>query len=93
MNTADAKRCDGRPQAEDRFAKMIRRDAAVMAYQQRQLDDEAAKIAGLRALRIARDSHDAARRRAAFMKAGPARGARATIAVKVPRRASSNSTR
>ena len=56
MSTADASRSEARRRAEDRFAKMIRRDAEVRAYQQQQSDAEAAKIARLRALRVARDA-------------------------------------
>ena len=93
MSTTDAKRPHDRPRAEDRFAQMIRRDAAVMAFQRQQLDDETAKIAGLRALRIARDFRDAARHRATLKKAGPAHVARPPAAVKVARRARSSPAR
>ena len=77
MNTTDVKRQDGRRQAEDKFTKIMKRDAAVMAYQQQQLDAEAAKISRLRALRIARDSRDAAKHRAALEKVGPAHDTKA----------------
>jgi hypothetical protein len=56
MDTADATRSDARRQAEDRFAKLIRRDAEVRAYQQQQWDAEAAKIARLRSLRLASEA-------------------------------------
>jgi hypothetical protein len=56
MDTADAKRPDARRVAEDRFAKIVKRDAEVKAYQQQQWDAEAAKIARLRALRLAREA-------------------------------------
>jgi hypothetical protein len=59
MDTADAKRPDPRRQAEDRFAKILKRDAEVKAYQQQQWDAEAVKIAKLRALRLAREAEDA----------------------------------
>ena len=55
MDAQNAKRSDARSQAEDRFAKITRRDAEVKAYQQQQWDEEAAKIAKLRALRLARE--------------------------------------
>jgi hypothetical protein len=56
MDTADAKRPDARKVAEDRFAKVLKRDAEVKAYQQQQWDAEAAKIARLRALRLANEA-------------------------------------
>jgi hypothetical protein len=56
MDTADTNRTDVRRQAEDRFAKLIRRDAEVRAYQQQQWDAEAAKIARLRTLRLASEA-------------------------------------
>jgi hypothetical protein len=56
MDTADTNRTDLRRQAEDRFAKLIRRDAEVRAYQQQQWDAEAAKIARLRSLRLASEA-------------------------------------
>lgn len=56
MDTADANRTEVRRQAEDRFAKLLRRDAEVKAYQQQQWDAEAAKIARLRALRLASEA-------------------------------------
>jgi hypothetical protein len=56
MDTADAKRPDARRVAEDRFAKIVKRDAEVKAYQQQQWDAEAAKIARLRALRLAKEA-------------------------------------
>ena len=56
MDAENAKRSDVRSQAEDRFAKITRRDAEVKAYQQQQWDEEAAKIAKLRALRLAREA-------------------------------------
>jgi hypothetical protein len=59
MDTADAKRPDARRVAEDRFAKVLKRDAEVKAYQQQQWDAEAAKIARLRTLRLAREADDA----------------------------------
>lgn len=58
MDTADVKRPDARRQAEDRFAKILKRDAEVKAYQQQQWDAEAVKIARLRALRLAREAAD-----------------------------------
>jgi hypothetical protein len=58
MDTADTKRPDARRQAEDRFAKILKRDAEVKAYQQQQWDAEAVKIARLRALRLAREAED-----------------------------------
>lgn len=61
MDAENAKRSDVRSQAEDRFAKIIRRDAEVKAYQQQQSDEEAAKIAKLRALRLARDAESQSR--------------------------------
>ena len=65
MDTADANRTEVRRQAEDRFAKLIRRDAEVRAYQQQQWDAEAAKIARLRTLRLASEAAAAAKPRAA----------------------------
>jgi hypothetical protein len=59
MDSAEAKRPDSRKVAEDRFAKIVKRDAEVRAYQQQRWDAEAAKIARLRALRLARDAEDA----------------------------------
>lgn len=59
------KRSSARRQAEDRFAALARRDADVRAYQQQQWDAEAAKIARLRALRLARDAEQEAQARAA----------------------------
>jgi len=60
-----------RSQAEKRFADLTRRDAEVMALQQKRWDMEAAKIARLRALRLARDAELAAQARAdAGKKAG-----------------------
>lgn len=56
MNSADTRRSEVRRQAEDRFTKIIRRDAEVKAYQKQQSDAEAAKIARLRALRLARNA-------------------------------------
>jgi len=61
MDAEDAKRSDVRSQAEDRFAKITRRDAEVRAYQQQQWDEEAAKIAKLRALRLAREAESKSR--------------------------------
>ena len=61
MDTENAKRSDVRSQAEDRFAKITRRDAEVKAYQQQQWDEEAAKIAKLRALRLAREAESQSR--------------------------------
>jgi len=61
MDAENAKRSDVRSQAEDRFAKITRRDAEVRAYQQKQSDEEAAKIAKLRALRLARDAESQSR--------------------------------
>lgn len=60
MNTADARRSDVRRQAEDRFTKVIRRDAEVKAYQKQQSDTESAKIARLRALRLAKEAAEPA---------------------------------
>lgn len=56
MNTADVRRSDVRRQAEDRFTKVIRRDAEVKAFQKQQSDAEATKIARLRALRLAKEA-------------------------------------
>lgn len=53
-----------RRQAERRFADLTRRDAEVMALQQKRWDMEAEKIARLRALRLARDAELAAQARA-----------------------------
>jgi len=61
MDAEDAKRSDVRSQAEDRFAKITRRDAEVRAYQQQQWDEEAAKIAKLRALWLAREAESKSR--------------------------------
>ena len=61
-----------RRRAEDRFASITRRDAEVMAYQQQRWDAEAAKIARLRELRLARDAERAAQART-DAKAKPAR--------------------
>ena len=61
MDADSARRSDARSQAEDRFAKLIRRDAEVRAYQQQQSDQEAAKIAKLRALRLAREAESKTR--------------------------------
>jgi len=61
MDAENAKRPDVRSQAEDRFAKITRRDAEVRAYQQQQWDEEAAKIAKLRALRLAREAESKSR--------------------------------
>ena len=61
MDIENAKRSDVRSQAEDRFAKITRRDAEVKAYQQQQWDEEAAKIAKLRALRLAREAESKSR--------------------------------
>lgn len=60
MNSADMRRSDVRRQAEDRFTKVIRRDAEVKAYQKQQSDSEAAKIARLRALRLAKEAAEPA---------------------------------
>ncbi len=79
MNTAGVKRDDVRRQAEDRFAKIIKRDAEVKAYQQQQWDAEAAKVARLRALRKARDAEP----RAALGKTAPARQTRPAKASRV----------
>ena len=59
MIASSAKRPDIRRQAEDRFAKVIRRDSEVKAYQKQRRDADVAKIARLRALRLARDAEDA----------------------------------
>lgn len=59
MDTTDAKRPDPRRVAEDRFAKILKRDEEVRAYQQQLWDAEAAKIARLRALRLAREADGA----------------------------------
>lgn len=61
MDTENAKRASVRSQAEDRFAKITRRDAEVKAYQRQQWDEEAAKIAKLRALRLAREAESKSR--------------------------------
>jgi hypothetical protein len=61
MDAENAKRSDARSQAEDRFAKITRRDAEVRAYQQQQWDEEAVKIAKLRALRLAREAESKSR--------------------------------
>jgi hypothetical protein len=61
MSAENARRPDVRSQAEDRFAKITRRDAEVRAYQQQQWDEEAAKIAKLRALRLAREAESKSR--------------------------------
>jgi hypothetical protein len=61
MDAENAKRSDARSQAEDRFAKIIRRDAEVREYQQQQWDAEAEKIAKLRALRLAREAESKSR--------------------------------
>jgi hypothetical protein len=76
MDADNEKRSDARSQAEDRFAKVTRRDAEVRAYQQQQWDEEAAKIAKLRALRLARDAE--AKSRAVPKKAGNAASTRTT---------------
>jgi hypothetical protein len=73
MDTADGKRPDARSQAEDRFAKILKRDAEVKAYQQQQWDAEAAKIAKLRALRLAKQAEEP--------KPRPGRRAKAATAV------------
>jgi hypothetical protein len=70
MDAENEKRADVRSQAEDRFAKITRRDAEVRAYQQQQWDEQAAKIAKLRALRLARDAE--AKSRAVPKKTGHA---------------------
>ena len=70
MDADNAKRSDARSQAEDRFAKMTRRDTEVRAYQQQQRDEEAVKIAKLRALRLAREAE--AKSRPVPKKAGNA---------------------
>jgi len=87
MNSEDVKRHDVRRQAEDRFAKIMRRDAEVMAYQQQQWKAEAAKIARLRALRLARDAADA---KPADAPPKPAAASRTKAArtVKIPKRSS-----
>jgi hypothetical protein len=59
MDATDAKRPDARRVAEDRFAKILKRDEEVRAYQQQQWDAEAAKIARLRALRLAKEADGA----------------------------------
>jgi len=61
MDAEDTKRSDARSRAEDRFARATRRDAEVRAYQQQQWDEEAAKIAKLRALRLAREAESKSR--------------------------------
>ena len=61
MDTANPSRPDARSQAEDRFAKIIKRDAEVKAYQKQQTDAEAVKIARLRALRLAKEADEEAK--------------------------------
>jgi len=77
MDTVDTKRSDARRQAEDRFTKVIRRDAEVRAYQQQQWDAEAAKIARLRALRMARDAAEPGANATSATRASRARPAKA----------------
>jgi len=77
MDTTDPKHSTARNQAEDRFAKITRRDAEVKALQQQQWDAEAAKIAKLRALRLARESAEA-QSLTAPKKPARARGAKPT---------------
>jgi hypothetical protein len=77
MDAGNGSRSDARRQAEDRFAKMIRRDAEVRAYQQKQWDAEAAKIARLRALRLARDAEENAENRVKPKMGGQSKRAKA----------------
>ena len=78
LNSADTNRDEVRRRAEDKLAKVIKREAAIVAYQQLERDSQAAKIARLRALREARDTaEDAAKQSAALEKTASVHSKRA----------------